>query len=324
MEFAIIGLGRMGGSIALHALEIGHQVHGVIHKHRKPDLEKKGVRFHSSSLELVRSLPKPRRIFLYIPAGSAVDEAIDDLSLHLEEGDLVIDGGNSYWGDSRKRHDRLLEKGIGFIDLGTSGGVDGARNGACFMAGGSEENFNLISPLLEGLAAPGAFARVGEAGTGHLVKLIHNGIEFGMLQAIGEGQALLKKFQNSLSFDLEKTLEVYRHGSVIRSWLIDLMASELKKDGPFEKVSPFIEDTGEVNWLVTDALRLEVPIPVISQSVIELLRSRDKEQVDYRSVALMRHGFGGHPFGASQSVAQERRTGRVDESFPFRKGDTGH
>lgn len=201
------------------------------------------------------------------------------------------------------------------MDVGTSGGVEGARNGACFMVGGDKEAYSMVEPILSKLAAPEACAYVGPSGTGHMVKLIHNGIEFGMLQAIGEGMALLERYRTSLDIDLREVLRVYRHGSVIRSWLIDLISQQYEEQDGFSGIEPYVEDTGEVNWLISDALHLEVPIPVITQSAIELFRSRDRSNIDYRAIAMMRHGFGGHPFGKEESLIKERKSSRVDEKF---------
>jgi len=249
-----------------------------------------------------------------VPAGEAVEEYVNEGLKYLDPGDLLIDGGNSYWGDSVRRGKTLKEKGIYFVDLGTSGGVSGARNGGCFMAGGDPKAYQILEPLLEKIAGENSYAYIGPSGSGHLVKLIHNGIEFGMLQAIGEGMALLEKFKSQMKIDMDATFKVYRHGSVIRSWLIDLMESEYHECGGI-KVPSHIEDTGEVNWLLSDALHMEVPTPVIAQSLMELFRSRDTERIDYKAIAMMRHGFGGHPFGPDDYIRKERSTSRLNESF---------
>jgi 6-phosphogluconate dehydrogenase len=257
---------------------------------------------------LPQHLARPRKILLYVPAGAAVEESLEQLSGLLETGDIVMDGGNSYWGDSIRRARRLAEAGIHWVDVGTSGGIDGARHGACFMVGGDRGAVDEVAPLLRRLAVPGGYVHAGEAGAGHFVKLVHNGIEFGMLQAIGEGTALLESYPQPLP--LHDILECWRHGSVIRSWLIDLLTQAVG-ERRLEDVPPIVEDTGEVNWLVADALELEVPIPVISEAVTQLAASRDPSRTWARAIALMRHGFGGHPFGASLSLRRERHTSRL-------------
>lgn len=315
MDMAIIGLGKMGKALALQALGHGIKVVGMTHGEADPELLGAGLVSAASLKELLTETSSPRKIFLYIPAGSAVEAYITQFKDVLDEGDIVIDSGNSYWGDSMRRYKILREKGIHFIDLGTSGGVSGARNGACFMAGGDREAYDQIEPILKEVATENAYAYVGPAGCGHLIKLIHNGIEFGMLQAIGEGMALLDRFETTMKFDMESVFKVYRHGSVIRSWLVDLMEEQFFEQEGFS-VPPYIEDTGEVNWLLEDALHLEVPTPVIAQSLMELFRSRDKTKVDYRAIAMMRHGFGGHPFGEKEELKVERRLSRIDPTFP--------
>ncbi|MFO7962971.1 MAG: NADP-dependent phosphogluconate dehydrogenase [Desulfobacterales bacterium] len=254
-------------------------------------------------------LTSPRKVFLYIPAGAAVDTMIDDLSEVLENGDIVIDGGNSYWGDSIRRYKRLQEKGIAYIDLGASGGVDGARNGACFMAGGEKAAITQVEPILKALSVDGGYVHAGPPGAGHFVKLVHNGIEFGMLQAIGEGMDLLTHYRDDL--DIGSVLRCWRNGSVIRSWLIELMDDAYRSKGNLEKVPAFVEDTGEVNWLIDDAMHMEVPVHVIAQAAMQLFASRDDRQCWARAIAMMRHGFGGHPYGPDDAIRKERRKGRI-------------
>jgi 6-phosphogluconate dehydrogenase len=315
MEMAIIGLGKMGASLAEQGLKAGIEVYGLTRGDFPEDLISHGLKGFTELEKMISAMPQPRKIFLYIPAGPIVEDYVNNLSKLLTSGDVVIDGGNSYWGDSLRRSKILSEKNLYFVDLGTSGGVSGAREGACFMAGGERAAYELVQPLLTKLSAPDACAYVGPSGTGHMVKLIHNGIEFGMLQAIGEGMALLEKFKKDYAIDMNAVFKVYRNGSVIRSWLIDLLDEQYQKHEGFAGVPPYIEDTGEVNWLVNDALHLEVPIPVISHSVMELFRSRDVSKRDYQAVAMMRHGFGGHPFGSNENLKDERRTSRIDENY---------
>ncbi len=203
----------------------------------------------------------------------------------------------------------MAEKGFYYLDTGTSGGITGARHGACFMVGGKEEGIKVVEPILKKLAVPGGYVHTGAPGTGHYVKLVHNGIEFGMLQAIGEGVSLMTR--SGFDLDLEAIFTNWSHGSVIRSWLVELMAQGLK-DRKVGDVQSYVEDTGEVNWLVQDAINKEIPIPVISQSVMELFRSREKDSDTYRAIAVMRHGFGGHPFGPDDYIKKERKTSRIE------------
>jgi 6-phosphogluconate dehydrogenase len=302
-------LGRMGGNLARQALDKGIRVVGYTRRGAPEDLISAGLVEVRSLEDLKAQLTPPRAVFIYIPAGPAVDKVLDDLVAQLDPGDILVDGGNSYWGDSIRRYRQLKEQGIQFVDLGTSGGVDGARHGACFMAGGEPEAIARIEPILLDLAIEGGYVHAGPPGAGHFTKLVHNGIEFGMLQAIGEGVDLLEHYRDSL--DIAEVLRCWRHGSVIRSWLIDLMEAAYRTDGGTEKIPSYVEDTGEVNWLVDDALHMEVPIPVISQSVMQLLASRDEMKNWARAIAMMRHGFGGHAYGSSEAVVRERREGRI-------------
>lgn len=313
-EFGIIGLGRMGAGLAHHALEKGIRVVGASRSGAAPDLVKAGIIEIAGFSGFRTQLQSPRVILLYIPAGHGVDTVLEDLSMSLEPGDIIVDGGNSYWGDSIHRHQHLREKGLHFVDAGTSGGLYGARHGACFMVGGERDVVARIEPLLRLLSEKrDSFVHAGPPGAGHFVKLVHNGIEFGMLQAIAEGFDLLTHYHEKL--DIGTVLECWGKGSVIRSWLIDLLTDAYSADPGLEKPSSFIEDTGEVNWLVADALRMEVPVPVISQSVMQLFSSRDECKTWARAIVMMRHGFGGHPLGHQESIARERREGRVGDVF---------
>jgi 6-phosphogluconate dehydrogenase len=312
-EYGVVGLGRMGGNLARQALEKGMNVVGYARRGAPGDMVEAGLVEAGSPQDLVAKLTPPRAVFLYVPAGPVVDTLLEQFADLLDEGDVLVDGGNSYWGDSIRRHARLAEKGIRFVDLGTSGGFDGARYGACFMVGGERDAVERIEPILLDLAVEGGYVHAGPPGAGHFTKLVHNGIEFGMLQAIGEGVDLLERYRDDL--DVAEVLRCYRHGSVIRSWLIDLMEAAYRSNGGMRDVPAFVEDTGEVNWLVNDALRMETPIPVISQSVMQLLASRDDEKNWARGIAMMRHGFGGHAYGSDEATARERRKGRIG-GFP--------
>jgi 6-phosphogluconate dehydrogenase len=312
-EFGVVGLGRMGGNLARQALGKKMRVVGLTLEGAPADLLRAGLQEARTAADFRKHLAPPRAVFLYIPAGPGVDALLDELTPQLERGDIIVDGGNSYWGDSIRRQRRLRERGLQFVDLGTSGGVDGALHGACFMAGGEREAVARLEPILLDLAVEGGYVHAGPPGSGHFVKLVHNGIEFGMLQAIAEGVDLLEHYRDKLK--IADVLQCWRFGSVIRSWLIDLMEAAYRAEGGVQKIPPFVEDTGEVNWLVGDALRMEVPVPVIAQAVMQLFASRDDSKNWARAIAMMRHGFGGHPYGPSEPIVRERREGRVGDFY---------
>jgi 6-phosphogluconate dehydrogenase len=299
----------MGSGIALNAINHGFSVVAVDAHPISDEMQHAGVKAAADIGELKRLLTPPRLVMLYVPAGPPVDQVLDQLLGVLDKGDIIADGGNSYWGDSIRRHARVKQKGIAFLDVGTSGGPGGARSGACIMVGGEDAPVATVEPLLRKLAVSEGYLHVGGPGAGHFVKLVHNGIEFGMLQAIGEGIELLTHYRDKLA--IADILHLWTRGSVIRSWLVELMEQMYREEGGLEAVAPHVEDTGEVDWLVDDALQMEVPIPVITQSVVQLIASRDDKRDWARAIAMMRHGFGGHPFGANAAVAHERHTGRI-------------
>lgn len=309
VEFGVVGLGKIGGGLALQALDKGMRVVGFDIQGASEELTTAGLVPAENLAAFRRELAAPRAIFLYVPAGPVVDALLDDLAGVLAAGDVVVDGGNSYWGDSLRRQRRLAERGLHLIDLGTSGGVAGARQGACFMAGGAADAVRVVEPILRALAVAGGYVHAGPPGAGHFVKLVHNGIEFGMLQALGEGIDLLER--SGFPLPVAEVLRCWGHGSVIRGWLVELLEQAYRAEGGLASIPPVIEDTGEVDWLVHDALHLEVAVPVIAQAVMQLFASRDKKQFWARAIAMMRHGFGGHPYGRDEAIAQERRAGRV-------------
>jgi 6-phosphogluconate dehydrogenase len=293
MRFGIIGLGRIGGGLARQALEKGLDVVG---NNRSPEptqqLAEQGLLPAFSLDELAQKLEPPRIVLIYVPHGKPTQEVIARLQVLFAPNDLVIDGGNSHWRDSVRRHKELREAGIQFLDVGTSGGVMGARHGACFMAGGDRDAFEKAVPILRALAVPEGVVHAGPAGAGHFVKLIHNAIEFGMLQALGEGVDLLAR--SDFDLDLPALFHNWAHGSVIRGWLVELMERGLREH-PLQEVSGYVEDTREVRWAVEYALEKEAWIPVIAASELALYRYRDLDSVAGKAVALLRHGFGQHP-----------------------------
>ena len=308
-NLGIVGLGKMGADLAKNALAHGFGVAGTDTHDIAAQLIQAGLKPATDLKQLAALLPSPRFVLLYVPAGPPVDAVLAQIAGILAPGDIVADGGNSYWGDSIRRHARLKQSGIHFIDAGTSGGPGGALDGACFMLGGEDGPVAAIEPMLRKLAVEGGFVHAGGPGAGHFTKLVHNGIEFAMLQAIGEGVDLLEHYREKLP--VADVLSCWRHGSVIRSWLVDLMETMYRQQGGLARTPSYVDDTGEVNWLVDDALHMEVAIPVITQSVIQLIASRDATHDAARAIDMMRHGFGGHPYGQDAGVAHERHTGRI-------------
>ena len=292
MNFGIIGLGRMGGSLARVAMKKGHRVAGY---NQNPEftqvLAKEGLDPAFSLPDLVSRLQPPRLLVIYVPHGKPTDITLAELKSLLQPGDLVADGGNSHWKDSVRHHEELKAAGVAFLDVGTSGGVEGTRSGACFMVGGDADAFARVEPLLRDLAVPEGVLHAGPAGAGHFVKLIHNAIEFGMVQAMGEGLDLLVRSDYAL--DLPALFHNWAHGSVIRGWLVELMERGLREH-PLEQLSSQVEDTREVKWAVQYALEKEAWIPVIALSELAFYRYRDSDSTAGKGVALLRHGYGGH------------------------------
>ena len=320
IKLGIVGLGQMGANLAKQAISKNIDVVGA-DPHDHPELAEMGatVLDAGSYDQLAEELGAPRVVYMSLPAGELIDEELDDMIAAFDAGDVIMDGGNSFWRDSIRRAERVSEEDIYYLDCGSSGGPFRAKEGACFMVGGREEGFETARPVLEELSVEGGLLHTGPPGSGHFVKLVHNGVEFGMLQSIAEGVELLEAGQFDL--DLADVFTNWSNGAVVESWLVELMAKGLKKEDQFAgtdtpdfyDIPNYVEDTGEVNWLVDEAIKGETPAPVITQSVIELFKSRGNQRHAYRAIALMRHGFGNHPFGEDESIRQERFEGRVDE-----------
>jgi 6-phosphogluconate dehydrogenase len=300
MKFGIVGLGSMGGGMALQALEKGHEVVGSS-RSEKPELSGAGVEVVGSPEELAEALPAPRVVLLSLPAGEATAKMATELGKVLEPGDVVVDGANSHWEDSKRRHAELADRGVHFLDAGVSG-VEGARRGACFMVGGEEEAFRIVEPLFRDLSVEDGCFRAGPSGAGHFTKLIHNMIEFGMVQAIGEGVELLRASEYDL--DMPALFGNWNHGSVIRGWLVELMERGFREHGDLSSLEPHVEDTGEQVWGVRYAMDREVPIPLLAQAVWGFYESRDRERQWARTVAVLRNQYGGHPLKKKQGGAQ--------------------
>ncbi|MGH2375039.1 MAG: phosphogluconate dehydrogenase (NAD(+)-dependent, decarboxylating), partial [bacterium] len=249
----------------------------------------------TSLADVARQLAPPRVIWLMVPSGGPVDETIDGLLPHLQEADAIIDGGNSYYKDSMRRGTRLAEHGIHFIDVGTSGGVWGLREGYCLMIGGDRPTVERLTSIFQALApaADRGWGYVGPSGAGHFVKMIHNGIEYGMMQAYAEGFALMQR-KTAFDLDLSQIAEMWRYGSVVRSWLLDLAARALAGNPRLDGIAAYVQDSGEGRWTVMEALDLEIAIPVISQSLERRFRSREAEPFSDKLLAALRQQFGGH------------------------------
>lgn len=295
MQLGIVGLGRIGGNLARQAVEKGYEVVGY---RRDPvareALAREGVKAVGSLAELAAALIPPRVVFLYVPHGDAVERTGQELRSLLGAGDVVVDGGNSHWRDSVRRHAFFAESGIHFLDMGTSGGIAGARRGACFMVGGDRSAFDMIAPILRDLSAGGkGYVFVGGPGSGHFTKLIHNAIEFGMVQAIAEGVELLERSEYAV--DLPALIGTWGHGSVIRGWLLELMGKALPQSEGWDGLSSYVEDTGEVKWVLEYALGRDIPTPVATISQTMLMEHRDVHSISAKAVALLRNQFGGHP-----------------------------
>jgi 6-phosphogluconate dehydrogenase len=297
MELGIVGLGRMGGSMAERLLRAGHRVVGYAQEEESVEaLRQKGGIGVGSLRELVESLSVPRALWLMIPAGSPVEEVIAELTPMMGREDIVIDGGNSHYKDSLRRAGELSDRGIRFLDVGVSGGVWGLEEGYSLMVGGEASAVERLSPIFESLApAPDSgWGHVGPSGSGHFVKMVHNGIEYGLMEAYAEGFAIMQK-KEAFGIDLAKVGEIWRHGSVIRSWLLDLAVEALSEDPDLSSIAPYVEDSGEGRWTLEEALDLEVAAPVIALSLLQRLRSRDEEAFSDRLLAALRRQFGGHP-----------------------------
>ena len=296
MRFGLIGLGRMGANLARHAIEKGHRVVGFDPAEAaRQELAKEGLEPALSIQALVATLDKPRVILLYVPHGPITEQVCTDLRPHLEPGDVVVDGGNSHWVDSQRRATDFGEGGVRFLDMGTSGGVEGARTGACFMAGGDRAAFEIVEPLLHDLAIDRlGVVHTGASGTGHFTKLVHNAIEFGMVQSIAEGVEMLQR--SGFELDLPALFVNWNHGSVIRSWLVELMGRQLERYGhDWDRLSTYVEDTEEVKWVLNWAMDADIPSPVIAHSQQALMAYRDLDWPQAKAHALLRNAYGGHP-----------------------------
>ena len=295
MQIAMVGLGRMGMNMARRMLRHGHQVVAFNRTASKAEaLSREGAVPAFSLDEVVERLAPPRAVWLMLPAGRTIDEHLERLSSLLSHGDTVIDGGNTFFKDDLRRAKRLAERGIRFLDVGVSGGIWGLDSGYCLMAGGDRDTFDALAPVLASLAPDEGCLYCGPTGAGHFVKMVHNGIEYGMMQAYGEGFELLHASPYGASLDYADLSRLWNRGSVIRSWLLELAESAFRKDGDLSEVRAYVEDSGEGRWTVQQAVEYAVSAPVITLSLMERFRSRNTAPFSSRLAAALRREFGGH------------------------------
>jgi 6-phosphogluconate dehydrogenase len=295
MQLAMIGLGKMGGNMTERLMRNGHT---VVAYDRDPATVAKyqglGAAPAKDLADVVKQLSSPRIVWIMVPAGKPTDDTIDALAGMLSSGDIVIDGGNSNFKDSIARSERLKAKGMHFIDSGTSGGIWGLANGYCLMVGGDDGAVKTCEPIFLALAQEGGYAHVGPSGAGHYVKMVHNGIEYALMQGYGEGYEILASSKTFPALDLKQIASLWQHGSVVRSWLNELAVDAFTKDPKLEKLKGYVADSGEGRWTVQEAIDIDVPAPVITLSLLMRLRSRQEDSFGAKVLAALRNEFGGH------------------------------
>ena len=295
MKIGFIGLGKMGAYMVERLLKAGHT---IVAYNRSPEktkeIEAKGAIAAFSIEELTGKLDQPKVIWLMIPSGNPVEEALDKLIPLLSKGDIIIDGGNSYYKDTVRRFEKLKNHGIEYLDAGTSGGIWGLKLGYCVMVGGERQVFEYCEPLFKSLAPENGYKYIGASGSGHYVKMIHNGIEYGMMQAFAEGFELMHK--SDYNIDLPGVAHLWEQGSVVRSWLLELLVNALKEDKDLKNISDYVEDSGEGRWTVLDGIEKSIPLHVITDSLFARFRSRQEESYGGKILAALRNEFGGHGY----------------------------
>ncbi len=290
MKLGMVGLGRMGGNMTERLRRGGHEVQTY---------DRSGSGTAQSLAELVDQLEAPRAVWIMVPAGDATEETVRELVERLDGGDVIVDGGNSRWTDSKDRAARGGEKGVRYLDVGVSGGIWGLTEGYCLMAGGDDEAVALLAPAFETLAPPDGWAHVGPSGAGHYVKMVHNGIEYGLMQAYAEGFELMHRSEYEL--DLETISGIWGHGSVVRSWLLDLLHEAFEKNGSdLAEIGSVVDDSGEGRWTIAEAIDRAVPVPVITAALYARFASRDDENFAAKVAAALRNEFGGHAIHAAE------------------------
>ncbi|GAA4466916.1 decarboxylating 6-phosphogluconate dehydrogenase [Nibrella saemangeumensis] len=293
MHIGFIGLGKMGFNLVLNLLRHKHEVVGYdINETLVNEIKAEGAQGVNSLEALYQALPAPRILWLMIPAGPLVDKVIEQLLPFVQAGDIIIDGGNSHYQDSIRRYQQLKELGVGFIDCGTSGGTSGALEGACTMIGGDREVVERVEPVFQQISVENGYLHTGPAGSGHFTKMVHNGVEYGMMQSIAEGFEVLEK--SPFPIDFEAVAKLWNHGSVVRSWLMELTQNAFSKDPKLESIKGIMRSSGEGKWTLETALDLGVPTPVIALSLLMRYRSLQDDTFSGKVVAALRNEFGGH------------------------------
>jgi 6-phosphogluconate dehydrogenase len=293
MDIAIVGLGRMGANMVRRLLQDGHRV--VAHNRSREPIDELAAEGAVAAYELedvVKQLQAPRAVWLMVPAGAPVDQQIAALVPLLDKGDIIIDGGNSRYTDTIARHDKLKEHGIHYLDAGTSGGVWGLQVGYCLMVGGPDEAVKIVEPAFKSLAPEGGYLHIGPSGSGHFVKMIHNGIEYGMMQAYAEGFEILEKSRYEI--DLRAVSDLWMHGSVVRSWLLELAERAFAEDPHLDSIKGYVNDSGEGRWTVFESIDLDVAAPTIYMALAMRFISRQDDTFANKVLAALRNQFGGH------------------------------
>jgi 6-phosphogluconate dehydrogenase len=300
----MIGLGRMGANMTRRLMRGGHEV--VVFDIDPDAVEKlaaEGAMGAKSSDDLTSQLEPPRAVWLMVPAGDITSRTMDEVAAHLSEGDVIVDGGNSRYTDTVARGEHLAERGIELVDAGTSGGIWGLAEGYCLMVGGSQRAFGYLEPIFRTLAPENGYARVGETGAGHYTKMVHNGIEYALMQAYGEGFEILHR--SDFDIDVGRVAEVWRHGSVVRSWLLDLAAQALEGDPDLSRLDDYVEDSGEGRWTVQEAIENAIPAPGITLSLFARFASRQESSYAGKLISALRREFGGHAVRSIEEGAKE-------------------
>ncbi|RVU65443.1 6-phosphogluconate dehydrogenase (decarboxylating) [Bacillus thuringiensis] len=292
MQVGLIGLGKMGLNLGKNLIDHKHEVAAFdLNASAVEEMKEYGATGASSLNELVQSLQSPRVLWVMVPH-AVVDSVIDEVTPLLSKGDILIEAGNSHYKESIRRYEQLKKDGIHFMDAGTSGGMEGARNGACYMVGGDQEAWDIVEPIFRDTAVENGYLYAGKAGSGHFLKMVHNGIEYGMMAAIGEGFEILEK--SEFDYDYEKVSRVWNNGSVIRSWLMELTENAFSKDAKLDEIKGVMHSSGEGKWTVETALDLQTATPVIAMSLLMRYRSLDNDTFTGKVVAALRNEFGGH------------------------------
>jgi 6-phosphogluconate dehydrogenase len=314
MKIGMVGLGRMGANMSLRLMQHDHEVVAWDRNEESVEgVKSEGAQGVASLEDLVKALEPPRAVWLMLPSGDPTELTIKTLEDLLDKGDIIIDGGNSNFRFAMQDAERLAGKGIEFIDAGVSGGVWGLKEGYCLMVGGNPEPVKHVEPIFTALAPENGYAHVGPVGAGHFVKMVHNGIEYGLLQAYAEGFALMHK-ADEFDLDLHQIAEIWRYGSVVRSWLLDLAALALGNDEEFGKIRGFVEDSGEGRWTIDEAVARGVATPVMAISLFERFQSREPDSFAAKIIAALRNQFGGHKFFEESAGAEAGGNGGAKEA----------